>query len=217
MSKRIRTPALATALALALAAAPGPAPAAPPADSDPRATADDGAATTAPPDVEWRRPVVYSLSGMGVGILALVASRQSDDDPRFGNFKSAFADGPRRDDDGVLYNFVLHPLWGSETYLRARESHMGMLGSFAFSLGASVTWEYLIESWTEHPSTQDLIFTTGLGWMLGELRYRLKQRLPDESHWWVDPVDTALEHWGVGVDENGSGDPVPQVRLSYTF
>jgi hypothetical protein len=212
-------PALVPAL-LAAAALAAPARADDPAALAAPPRADDPTARTAPPDdapVRWREPVLYSLSGMGVGIVALVASRQSDDDPSFGNFTSAFSDGPRRDDDGVLYNFVLHPLWGSETYLRAREANMGLLGSFGFSLGASVTWEYLIESWTEHPSTQDLIFTTGLGWMLGELRYQLKRRMPEDAHGWVDPIHEALEHWGVGVADSESGTPRPRVRLSYRF
>ncbi len=48
--------------------------------------------------------------------------------------------------------------------------------AWADTIGASITWEYFIESWTEHPSSQDLLYTTGIGWMLGELRYRIKQR-----------------------------------------
>ena len=94
---------------------------------------------------------------------------------------------------------------------------MGVLGSFGFSLGASVTWEYLIESWTEHPSSQDLIYTTGVGWILGELRYQLKQRVSSDAHWWVDPIHKSLEHWGIGVKETSTGKPQPQVNLSYRF
>lgn len=170
----------------------------------------------AEPAVEWAYPVRYSLAMMGVGIVGLVATRQADDDPSLGNFVGAFRRGPRRDDDSALYNLVLHPLWGSETYLRAREAHMGVLGSFGFSLGASVTWEYLIESWTEHPSTQDLILTTGLGWMLGELRHQLKQRTGGDAHRWIDPLHEALEHVGIGTTgAPGGKDPV--LNLSYRF
>jgi len=166
------------------------------------------------PSVQWRKPILYSLSGMGVGFVALVASRQGDEDPSLGNFVSAFSRGPRRDDDSALYNFVLHPLWGSETYLRAREAHMGMLGSFAFSLGASVTWEYLVESWTEHPSSQDLILTTGIGWMLGELRHRWKSRHPEDAAW-VDPIHHSLQRFGVTF--SGAGTKQPKLHLSYRF
>lgn len=167
--------------------------------------------------VEWKKPIAYTLGGMGIQFVTLVATRQADDDPSFGNFKDAFSDGPRRDDDSALYNFVLHPLWGSETYLRAREANMGMLGSFGFSLGASVTWEYLIESWTEHPSSQDLVYTTGIGWMLGELRYRLKQRGDEGTRWWVDPIHTGLEHWGIGVRETSAGKAQPTLEFSMQY
>jgi len=169
----------------------------------------------AEPPVAWREPVLYSLAGMGAGIVGLVATRQTDDDPSLDNFTGAFASGPRRDDDPPIYNWVLHPLWGSETYLRAREAHMGVVGSFAFSLGASVAWEYLVESWTEHPSVQDLVLTTGVGWMLGELRHQLKQRLPEERHLWVDPIHTGLERFGLGV--GGASDGEPKLRMSYRF
>jgi hypothetical protein len=184
----------------------------------PSAAAEPATAAPTPLDadapVAWREPVLYSLGGMGVGLVALVASRQGDDDPSFGNFGRAFGSGPRRDDDPPLYNWVLHPLWGSETYLRAREARMGMLGSFAFSLGASLTWEYLFESWTEHPSTQDLILTTGLGWMIGELRWRWKRRHPEDAAW-VDPIHTGLERLGVGV--TGTSRREPKLHVSYRF
>lgn len=163
--------------------------------------------------VEWKKPVAYTMGGLGVQLVTLVITGEADELPSASNFKSAFESGPRRDDDSAFYNFFLHPLWGSETYLRAREANMGIVGSFGFSLGASVTWEYLFESWTEHPSTQDLIYTTGIGWMLGELRYRLKQRTPADQHWWVDPIHKGLEHWGIIVTDSRQ----PQLNFSYRF
>ena len=108
--------------------------------------------------IEWKKPIVYSLGLMGVGITALVLTNEADDDPHFSNFKDAFETGPKHDDDGAGYNFVLHPLWGSETYLRAREANMNILGSIGFSFAASVTWEYFVESWTEHPSSSSSRF-----------------------------------------------------------
>ena len=190
----------------------------PAAASDPLPETEAGApAEIDGPSIEWRKPVLYTLGGLGVQFVALVASGEADDSPDLGNFRRAFSQAPRRDDDSALYNFVLHPLWGSETYLRAREANMGMLGSFGFSLGASIAWEYLIESWTEQPSSQDLVFTTGIGWMLGELRHRLKQRSDDDAHWWIDPIHKGLEHWGVVVAEDRSGRHRPRVRFSYDF
>lgn len=179
------------------------------AGSQPVAAADQ-------PKIEWKEPVYYSLALMGVGLAVLVATNEADDDPRLRNFQDAFRSGPERDDDPAIYNFVLHPLWGSETYLRAREANMGMLGSIAFSFGASVTWEYFIESWTEHPSTQDLIYTTGLGWALGELRYRLKQRTGKKAHWWLDPIHTTLDHIGIRFARD-DGQTTPMLTYSIRF
>lgn len=145
--------------------------------------------------------------------VALVASGEADDSPSWSNFKGAWKSGPERDDDSPVYNLVLHPLWGSETYLRAREANMGIAGSFGFSMGASITWEYLFESWTEHPSSQDLLLTTGIGWMIGELRYRVKQMLGEDRDWLVDPIHEGLEHVGLLVDE----DLRPRVTVFATF
>ncbi len=166
--------------------------------------------------IEWKKPIVYSLGLMGVGIAGLVATHEADDDPSYSNFKSAFENGPKRDDDGVVYNFILHPLWGSETYLRAREANMNILESIGFSFGASITWEYFIESWTQHPSSQDLLYTTGIGWMLGELRYRIKQRTTGRTHWWIDPIHKTLEHMGIVATSKG-GKQTPTVAFTFRF
>lgn len=169
------------------------------------------------PPIDWRKPVVRSGSLMLVGIAGLHALGETDNDPDFEIFKEAFQSGPKKDDDGIGYNLVLHPLWGSETYLRAREGHMGILGSIGFSMGASVFWEYFIESWTEHPSSQDLVYTTGIGWLLGELRYRLKLRTGPKAHRWIDPIDTFLKHVRFVPLRDGSGDLHPGIMYSIRF
>ena len=112
-----------------------------------------------------------------------------DNDPSHKNFENAFKDRPRQDDDSDFFNFVLHPAMGSEYYLRARETGTGMWGSFLYSFCASIFWEYFIESWTEHPSEQDLVVTPILGTILGEIRYIIKN-LSNSPHWLIDPIDT---------------------------
>jgi hypothetical protein len=163
--------------------------------------------------VEWRKPVFYTTGGLAVQWAVLVASGEADSSPSFDNFKDAWRSGPEPDDDSAVYNLVLHPLWGSETYLRAREANMGIAGSFGFSLGASITWEYLFESWTEHPSRQDLVLTTGIGWLIGELRFRLKQVIDEDVHWLIDPIDEGLEYVGIFVDDQYR----PRVVFSRSF
>lgn len=164
---------------------------------------------------DWEAPVEYSAQVMGLGIGGLVAFDLHDADPSYRNFLQALqSPAPRPDDDGPVFNYVLHPLWGSETYLRARNADFSPAGSFAFSMGASVTWEYLIESWTEHPSRQDLVYTTGLGWMLGEARYRLLQGADGKRAFMLDPLYATLQHVNLGTT---SADHGYSPRLSLTW
>jgi hypothetical protein len=144
--------------------------------------------------IEIAKPLVYSTSLMALGLPMLMVTGVYDNGPSLNRFEQAFTLPPRWDNDTYVFNYILHPLWGSETYLRAREARWGVPGSIGFSMGMSVTWEYLIESWVERPSIPDLIFTTGVGWAIGELRYRLKERTSEEMHWWVDPIHKTLEH-----------------------
>lgn len=167
------------------------------------------------PDIKY--PLVYSTSLMALYLPVLMAADVYDSGPSFNNFERAFTRGPRWDPDTPVFNFALHPLWGSETYLRARESNLGVAGSLAFSLGMSATWEYLLESWVEHPSTQDLVFTTGLGWGIGELRYRLKQRTDDRKDWFLDPIQKTLEHLRIVTTRDERGKLAGALGLSFRF
>jgi hypothetical protein len=162
-------------------------------------------------------PVFYSISLMAVGFPILMAADVFEDEPRLRNFERAWTSAPRWDDDSALFNFALHPLWGSETYLRARESRWGVPGSIAFSLAMSATWEYLIESWVQHPSTQDLIFTTGLGAPLGELRYQLKRRTSDRTDWFLDPIHKTLEHVRLAISRDKDGKVAAGFHFSVEF
>lgn len=136
-------------------------------------------------------PSVYSLSFMGIELSLLCAGGKYT--PSYNTFKNGFKRPPEWEHDPFIFNYILHPLWGSETYLRARESEYGVAGSIAFSMGASIVWEYLVESWIKHPSTPDLIFTTGIGWGIGELRYYMKQMLSSGNRWWIDPLYSVLK------------------------
>ena len=167
----------------------------------------------------WQAPAIYSARVMSLGIAGLVAFDLHDSDPTYDNFLNALRDpAPREDDDGALFNLVLHPLWGSETYLRARQADLGVAGSFAFSMGASTVWEYFIESWTEHPSTQDLINTTGIGWIIGEMRYQALRALGERRGAWIDPLYNALEYVQVNVGTYSTGygmEDAPMVTLGW--
>lgn len=165
----------------------------------------------------WEKPVKYSAVLMGVGLVGLIALDETDEDPDFSNFAEAFRDGPAPDDDSDFLNLVLHPLWGSETYLRAREADFGILGSIGFNFGASVTWEFFIESFTERPSTQDLINTTAIGVLIGEFRYYLKQNSDPKYYWLIDPINTGLEHFNLQFWSDGQGGDQPMMSLRWDF
>ena len=167
-------------------------------------------------EIDYKKPVFYALSFMAVGYGSLVLSDQAGE-PSFDNFKNAFTSGPKLDDDSFVFNYVFHPLWGSETYLRAREGNFGMIGSIAFSMAASATWEFLIESWSQPPSTQDLIFTTGIGWIIGEARYRLKQISDPKYHWFIDPINTTLEHIKIVFTRDRNGRRSHVISLAWNF
>ncbi|WP_050756115.1 DUF3943 domain-containing protein [Nitrococcus mobilis] len=169
------------------------------------------------PKIDFKKPVLYSLSFMAIGFGGFVAAGILENSPSADNFVKAFTSPPKFDDDPLLFNFVLHPLWGSETYLRAREAHFGVPGSIAFSFGASFTWEYFYESWAQQPSTQDLIVTTGVGWIIGEARYYLKKRLDPKNYWWIDPINTTLEYFNIGVSQDRTGNIRTTLRLSWDF
>jgi hypothetical protein len=169
-----------------------------------------------PPDTtyQWQpNPALYSLGCMAAG-LGIICARY-DLTPRASTFVNAYHKAPMWDSDGIVWNFVLHPLWGSETYLRARERRYGIAGSLAFSMGCSITWEYLIESWIKHPSAQDLIFTTGIGWALGELRFILLNRLAEPHAWWLDPVNSVVRSLVVGVSSTRGGNASLGIQVKF--
>ncbi len=93
------------------------------------------------------------------------------------NFVDAWTNPPVWDTDGVIANYVLHPIMGAEAYLTVRNRDYGPLTSFLFSTGVSFAWEYLFEAWVEHPSAQDLLTTSPIGSLQGELRFQLRRRV----------------------------------------
>lgn len=136
------------------------------------------------------------------------------------HFVDAWTKPPVWDTDGAIANYVLHPIMGAEAYLTVRNRDYGPLESFLFSTAVSVGWEYLFEAWVERPSAQDLLVTSNIGSLQGELRYQMRRRI---ARWrpsvgrntlliLVDPVE-ALHRW-VGKTflhrpDDGPGEPMP--------
>ena len=125
-------------------------------------------------------PTLYVLTFQGIG-LALISSLDHDDSSyqsfQYDHFEDGFTHSPDWDPDDWYWNYLGHPLWGSETYLRARSQNFTWWQSFLFALAASTFWEFCVESWVTPPSEQDLFITPLAGIIIGEGRYIAKRSL----------------------------------------
>ena len=104
-------------------------------------------------------------------------SKWPKDDRRLNHFLEAYQSPPVWDKDPFFWNYIAHPLIGQWTYLMERNHGESRLRSFLFSTAASVGWEYGFEAAIEHPSAQDLLTTSPIGSLLGELSYVATQRM----------------------------------------
>ena len=87
--------------------------------------------------------------------------------PTFKGFSQKIADGPEFDANNFSTNVAGHIYSGSLYYTSARTNGYSFFESSLFALGGSLMWEYLGE-YKERASTNDMIFTTMGGALLGE-------------------------------------------------
>ncbi|MGH9365320.1 MAG: DUF3943 domain-containing protein [Thermoanaerobaculia bacterium] len=85
------------------------------------------------------------------------------------NFKRAWTQPPVWDKDKWYHNYVGHPYVGSLYYNMLRSQGATQLQSFLFSTLQCVLFEYVIEAAAEQPSQQDLLLTSTVGSLLGEV------------------------------------------------
>ena len=178
----------------------------PDSDGDPAASsATSGASTTV-----WSVPVAHTagvILGMRISLSIIwpgpyALSPLSDRARQFGR---AYTMPPQwhrgrvfleSDGDPWAQNVVGHGLFGAEAYGRVRACGGAAWQALAFTVGASVLWEYGIESWNKRPSGIDLLLTPALGAALGEVRHRLllalgprpPSRLGRIARFLVDPL-----------------------------
>ncbi len=120
---------------------------------------------------------------------------------------------PRWDPDEWYINYILHPYWGMTYYFRGRERGLTRSGAFWYSFTLSSIYEFGLEAMFEPVSIQDIIFTPGLGSLLGIYveDYRREIKSHREFSGWdktvliaTDPLgslNTVVDGWfGVGVD-----------------
>lgn len=87
------------------------------------------------------------------------------------------AAGPTMDRDAAHWNFIIHPVFGSELYVLARNHNCSWWQSLLYAGAMSTFWEFVTEGYYERASWQDLFITPIAGSLLGELRYQAKHAL----------------------------------------
>ncbi len=92
-------------------------------------------------------------------------------------FGDAFTKAPVLDDDNWLFNYLIHPLSGCLMYNTMRSQGAKIVPSFLFATSQSLIWEFLMESWLEQPSIQDLLVTSNIGSLMGEGVHQLTLRM----------------------------------------
>lgn len=141
-------------------------------------------------------------------------------------FADSWTRPPDLDDgDGIVANYVLHPIMGAEAYLTVRNRGYGPIGSFLFSSGVSIAWEYLFEGWVQHPSAVDLLTTSPIGSLQGELRFQLRRRIArwspsagrDALLILIDPVEALHRYLGKKFPDRSNDTTVETMGSSLSF
>jgi hypothetical protein len=124
------------------------------------------------PTAEWAVALALTIPLFMIDPAFVNTGRVSPD-----HFVDAWTKPPVWDTDGVIANYLLHPIMGAEAYLTVRNRDYGPIESFLFATAVSVGWEYLFEAWVERPSAQDLLTTSPIGSLQGELRFQMRRRV----------------------------------------
>jgi hypothetical protein len=90
------------------------------------------------------------------------------------NFRTGFV----WDNDMFITNLFMHPYHGGVYFNAARSNGMNFYQSLPYTVGGSLMWEFCMEN--EYPSINDLLATSIGGASLGEMNFRLSDRLVDD-------------------------------------
>ncbi|MGE5787747.1 MAG: DUF3943 domain-containing protein [Myxococcales bacterium] len=125
--------------------------------------------------------IIGFLGTMVVGFTLLPSDVTTWERPEYDGLKGNFTSGPRFDNDRIIFNYIMHPIGGSELYMTARNRDLTWWQSLAYAAAISTTFEFFIESAYERASWQDLWITPVSGAVLGELRWQVKRSLEDPT------------------------------------
>lgn len=98
------------------------------------------------------------------------------------NYKRTFTLPPVWDRDSISWNYGVHPIMGTFSYLSWRNKRAHWAVAIAGTAVNSAIYEYLIAGGTQRPSYNDMIVTPLLGSLAGEGFYQLKKRLLRDKH-----------------------------------
>lgn len=130
----------------------------------------------------WRATsFVQGAQVASVGILLVVPTSVSkwSDHPyqdALKHWKRAYTTKPVWDKDDFWVN-AGHPYAGAIYYNLVRSQGATMLQSFLYSTFQNLWWEYGLEAGAEQPSLTDLITTSNIGSILGEITHRATLRM----------------------------------------
>jgi hypothetical protein len=114
---------------------------------------------------------------MVIGFTMLPSEETGWNEPKFAGMKKDVTQGPRVDNDRTYFNYVTHPLAGSEYYMMGRNRGLTWWQGLAYATAMSCAFEFLIESAYEQAAWQDLWITPISGAVIGELRWQIKKSL----------------------------------------
>lgn len=92
-------------------------------------------------------------------------------------YKETFTKPPVWDRDHWSWNYEVHPIMGSFTYLSYRNKKAYWAEAIAGTALNSLIYEYIIAGGTQQPSLNDMITTPVLGSLLGEGIYQVKKMM----------------------------------------
>lgn len=124
------------------------------------------------------------LAGMGILLMLPSSINKWNEKPMkdaWAHIQRAYSTYPVWDRDNKFINYVGHPVSGGIYYNMIRSQGATSLQSFLYSTSQSVFWEYVVEVGAEQPSIQDLLFTSTIGSVLGELGHRATLKMAKDG------------------------------------
>jgi hypothetical protein len=108
------------------------------------------------------------------------------------NLHRAWTSAPVWDKDPWMTNFLGHPYAGGVYYNALRSQGASPRTSYLYSTSQSLLWEFVIEAVAEQPSIQDLLFTSNLGLVVGEISHRATIRMERNGFSTFEKILTTL-------------------------